>query len=264
MNGGSLEEAFVRLMNAGVLNAAPSSASKVFQYATAAVSPPLYVVLDGEDSVLEVPVPTIGDLSVSTGERVVLLRMGTQYVCVGKVIPGSGTAAVVQIEDGGTGATTAEQARKNLGILVGGTAPASGEPGSLYFYRSSGADSASLHSDEDVKAAQNDVVLSLDKGGTGASTVAGALRNIGVYPALSVDGADEGSVVVQVPAGTSLPSVSKTDPGTGSGFVLPVSLGGTGRNTPEGVRQLFNIYVGDSEPPAGLPVGSVYLRRRGM
>lgn len=77
-------------------------------------------------------------------------------------------------------------------------------------------------------------------------------------------GADEGSVVVQVPAGTSLPSVSKTDPGTGSGFVLPVSLGGTGRNTPEGVRQLFNIYVGDSEPPAGLPVGSVYLRRRGM
>ena len=75
------------------------------------------------------------------------------------------TEDVVPVSKGGHGATTAKEARTNLGITYGisapTTAPATGD-GTVYFF-------------EDTFAP-----MAIEEGGTGAADVAGALDNFGI------------------------------------------------------------------------------------
>lgn len=106
----------------------------------------------------------------------------------------------VAVANGGTAATTAEQARKNLGITLASLDAAA---------------SSHKHSAADV----NGGTVAVEFGGTGATTAASARKNLGITPAN-----------IEAASAAHNHSASNITSGT-----LPVARGGTGASTSGGL-----------------------------
>jgi hypothetical protein len=131
----------------------------------------------------------------------------------GGPITSSGTLTLggtLDLDNGGTGATTASDARTNLGLAIGTDIPALDGTGATGTWNIDVLGSAGTITS----------TLPVNKGGTGATTAAGALTNLGAYPDTNPAGytANAGTVTnvsasgganISVATGSTTPVISQ-------------------------------------------------------
>lgn len=153
-------------------------------------------------------------------------------------------SGILGVENGGTGATTAEQARENLGIQdIEVTYPIAVNKGGT------GATNASnARNNLGLGAVATETVVPILKGGTGASTLSGAKTNLGIpdIPSLPVPIAKGGTGATNV--GNALSNLGLGPYATlSNAYVpLPINMGGTGGSTLEEAQANLGIGGGGS------------------